>query len=151
MKDKLTLDTRGKLASKYARPGIVHRNQVLRHCRGRLQRLPPRCSELRRYLVFMATAFGDYKVPKSQYHCAYELHVSWMEAARSCPHPAAWPLDVVFNKRLNTVQETPSSHSLSGPSRFIVRHMESNSRKSLNMTTFRGNLNYSTQIFPEMS
>lgn len=87
----------------------------------------------------MATAFGDYKVPKSQYHCAYELHVSWMEAARSCPHPAAWPLDVVFNKRLNTVQEMPSSHSLSGPSRFIVRHMESNSRKSLNMTTFRGN------------
>lgn len=107
--------------------------------------------------------FGDGKVPKIQYHCAYELHVSLMEAARSC---SQWPLYVLvlFNKRVNTVQETPSSHSLSGPSRFIVRHMKSSSRKSFNLkekmanfsrwdlgATFRGNLNYSTQIFPQMS
>lgn len=53
-----------------------------------------------------------------------------MEAARSC---SQWPLYVLFNKRVNTVQESPSSHSLSGPSKFIVRHMKSSYRKSFNL------------------
>lgn len=113
MKEKLMWVTRGKLASKNARPGIVHWNLGLTHRRGKSQRRPPRCGELRRYRYSWLRLFGNCKGPEIQYHCAYELYVSLMGAARNCPHPAAWPLDIVFNKRLNTVQEKQSSHSLS--------------------------------------